>query len=124
MKDASEWADFPYFLAVAQTGSLRAAAQRLGSTHATVSRHLESLETAYGITLFNRSVDGLSLTLAGDELLPRAQQAEIAVIGARRRLSGLDREAKGDVRIYVPGSLAFNILPGIFTEGADPDNYD
>ena len=35
-----DWAEFPYFLAVARTGSLRAAAEQTGGTHATVDRHI------------------------------------------------------------------------------------
>lgn len=116
MTETPDWADMPFFLAIAQTGSLRAAAQLLNSTHATVSRHLASLESAYAVRLFERSVDGLTLTLAGQELLPLAQQAECAVIGARRRLQGLDSEAAGSVRLSVPPSLAYNILPPIFAE--------
>jgi DNA-binding transcriptional LysR family regulator len=118
MKEFPDWADLPYFLAIANEGSFRAAAMVLGSTHATVSRHLESLEKAYGSRLFNRSVDGLSLTLAGEELLPMAVRAEEAVLDARRRLTGLDREAAGRVRVSVPPSLAYNILPDIFADFA------
>lgn len=118
MKEFPDWADLPYFLAIANEGSFRAAAAHLGSTHATVSRHLESLERTYGARLFNRSVEGLSLTLAGEELLPMAVRAEEAVLDARRRLTGLDREASGRVRVSVPPSLAYNILPEIFADFA------
>lgn len=114
MKDFPDWAHLPYFLAIANEGSFRAAANQLGSTHATVSRHLESLERAYGARLFNRSVEGLSLTLAGEELLPMAVRAEEAVMDARRRLKGLDSEAAGLVRVSIPPGLAYNILPEIF----------
>lgn len=119
MKEFPDWADLPYFLAIANEGSFRAAATQLGSTHATVSRHLESLEKSYGSRLFNRSVEGLSLTLAGEELLPLALRAEDAVLNARRRLIGLDREVAGRVRVSVPPSLAYNILPEIFADFAD-----
>ena len=123
MKEFPDWADLPYFLAIANEGSFRAAATQLGSTHATVSRHLESLEKAYGSRLFNRSVEGLSLTLAGEELLPLAVRAEEAVLNARRRLIGLDREASGRVRVSVPPGLAYNVLPEIFADfaGKYPD---
>lgn len=119
MKEFPDWADLPYFLAISNEGSFRAAATHLGSTHATVSRHLESLEKAYGSRLFNRSVEGLSLTLAGEELLPLAVRAEEAVLNARRRLMGLDREAVGRVRVSVPPSLAYNVLPEIFADFAN-----
>jgi len=116
MKEFPDWVDLPYFLAIANEGSFRAAANQLGSTHATVSRHLESLEKTYGSRLFNRSVEGLTLTLAGEELFPLAVRAEEAVLDARRKLMGLDSEAAGLVRVSVPPSLAYNILPEIFAD--------
>ncbi len=114
MANPIDWAELPYFLAVARTGSLRAAADTLGGTHATVDRHLKSLEKTYGVRLFDRSKQGLSLTEAGETLIPLAEAAEEAVIVARRKVQGLDREASGKVRISVPPSLAFDILPPIF----------
>ncbi len=108
------WADLPYFLAVARTGSLRAAADRLGSTHATVRRRLNALERGYNVRLFDRSVDGLALTAAGREILPRAEAAEREVVAARRQLGGLDMEAAGLVRVSIPPSLAYDVLSPVF----------
>jgi len=116
MARAMDWAEFPYFLAVARAGSLRAAAEATGGTHATVDRHLKSLEAAFGVRLFERTHAGLSLTSAGEELLPLAEQAELSVIAARRRLSGLDREASGIVRVSVPPAMAYDVLTPIFAE--------
>ena len=114
-----DWAELPYFLAVARTGSLRAAAESIGGTHATVDRHLKALEASYGVRLFERSTTGLVLTEAGQTLLPLAEAAETAVIGARRRVLGLDREAAGTVRVTVPPSLAYNVLPPLFARFAE-----
>ena len=118
MGEFIDWAELPFFLAIVEEGSFRAAAQQMGTTHATVSRHIESLEAAYGTRLFKRAPDGLSLTLAGEELLPTAMRAEQAVLDGRRRLTGLDREAAGRVRVSVPPILAFNVLPEIFADFA------
>ncbi len=109
-----DWADLPYFLAVVEEGSFRAAAENLDTTHATVSRHIDSLESAYGTRLFKRAPDGLTLTLAGEELLPSVVQAEQAVLNGRRRVTGLDQEASGQVRVSVPPILACTFLPEIF----------
>ncbi len=119
MTDPIDWAELPYFLAVARTGSLRAAADTLGGTHATVDRHLKSLELTYGVRLFDRSKQGLTLTEAGEALIPLAEAAEHAVIGARRKVQGLDREASGKVRLSVPPSLAYNVLPSILSDFAE-----
>ncbi|MGH1416164.1 MAG: LysR family transcriptional regulator [Pelagimonas sp.] len=100
-----DWARLPYFLAVAQTGSLRAAAEHIGATHATVDRNLRALEDDYGVRLFNRSKAGLQLTAAGEVLLPLAQEADNAVTNARRRVQGLDDEPRGSVRLSMPAGF-------------------
>lgn len=106
----------PFFLEVARSGSLRAAAETLGATHATVDRNLRALEDAYGVRLFERSRTGLALTRAGETLLPLAEEAEHSVMTARRRLQGLDQEAAGSVRLSVPTPFATVILPDILVK--------
>ena len=122
MERTVDWARLPYFLEVARSGSLRAAAEALDGTHATVDRNLRALEEAYGVRLFDRSRAGLTLTSAGETLLPIAEEAEHSVIAARRRLQGLDREATGTVRLSVPTPFASQVLPEILAkfEAAHP----
>lgn len=117
--DSQAWTDLPYFLAIARTGSLRAAADAIGSNHATVRRRLGALEDCYGAKLFERSVDGFSLTPAGQEILPRAEAAEREIIAASRQLAGLDSEAAGRVRVTMPPSLAYDVLAPLFAEFAN-----
>jgi len=114
-----DWARIPYFLEVARTGSLRAAADVLGGTHATVNRNLRALEDSYGVRLFDRSNSGLTLTSAGETLLPIAEEAERSVISGRRRLKGLDREATGTVRLSIPTVFASMIMPDILVGFCD-----
>jgi len=116
-----DWSAMPYFLAVAREGSLRAAALTLGATHATVDRQVKALESSYGVRLFDRTRGGMSLTLAGETLLPLAESAEDAMNGAKARVLGLDQEAQGTVKISVPPVLGFDFLPKIF--GAFSEAY-
>lgn len=108
-----DWEQIPYFLAVARTGSLRAAAEQLGATHGTVNRHIQALETVYGVQLFLRTRSGLELTKAGRTLIPIAQDAETLFLGARRRLQGLDRKEAGPVRFSLTGVMAYEIVSPI-----------
>ena len=48
------WDDLQYVHAVARHGALSAAARELGVNHATVLRRITALETAQGVTLFDR----------------------------------------------------------------------
>jgi DNA-binding transcriptional LysR family regulator len=111
--ETNDWADLPFFLALSRAGSLRAASDMLRATHATVNRRITQLEAFYGVRLFERSVEGLSLTAAGEELLPMAIKAEEAILRGRRKLSGLDQKPIGRVRISTPPGLTEGILAPI-----------
>lgn len=63
-----------YFLTVAQTGQITAAAQQLHIAQPPLSYQIKQLETELGVTLFNRSVNGVTLTPAGQLLQDYAQQ--------------------------------------------------
>ena len=73
-----DWDNLRFFLEVARTGTLMAAARRLGVDHTTVARRLRALEKQAGATLFTREADGHRLTEAGQALLPGAQAMEQA----------------------------------------------
>ena len=110
---AKNWEQMPYFLAVARFGSLRAAAEALGTTHAKLSRQIDALEGAYGMQLFRRSRSGVELTEAGILLLPVAKEAEGLFLGAQQRLTGLDRQETGSLRFSLSGTLAYEIVSPI-----------
>lgn len=110
---AKNWEQMPYFLAVARSGSLRAAAEVLGTTHAKLSRQIDALEGAYGMQLFRRSRSGVELTEAGRLLLPVAKEAEGLFLGAQQQLTGLDRQETGSLRFSLSGTLAYEIVSPI-----------
>lgn len=122
-----DWADAPFFLAIAETRSLAGAARRLGVNHSTVFRRLQSLEERMGVELFERSAQGYALTDAGEQILPLVQEAEQAVLAVERTVAGGDFRLTGQVRIattpdlatayLAPCAAAFHRLhPGIRTE--------
>ncbi|MEE3316140.1 MAG: LysR family transcriptional regulator, partial [Pseudomonadota bacterium] len=57
-----DWNHIRAFLAVAETGSLSAAARRLGQTQPTVGRQVAALESDLDVLLFDRDVRGMRLT--------------------------------------------------------------
>lgn len=63
-----------YFLAVAQEGSMTAAAEKLNLTQPTLSRQLKDLEQELGQRLFVRSSHNLRLTSEGQRLQQRAEE--------------------------------------------------
>jgi LysR family hca operon transcriptional activator len=77
-----------YFVAAAEAGSLKLAAEkRLHTTQPSLSRQIRDLEHEVGATLFSRSARGVELTHAGRVFLDHARamlsQAEIAVLSVR-----------------------------------------
>ena len=78
-----------YFVAVAEAGSMKLAAEsRLHTAQPSLSRQMRDLEREVGAALFARSVRGVELTAAGRAFLDHARlsltQAEAAVEAARR----------------------------------------
>jgi DNA-binding transcriptional LysR family regulator len=61
------------FVAVAETGSVHAAARRLNISQAALSRRIQKLEADIGTPLFSRAGRRLNLSDAGTRLLARAQ---------------------------------------------------
>lgn len=108
-----DWEYLPYFLAVARAGSLRAGAALLNVNYGTVNRNILALEASYSTTLFSRSKRGFTLTQAGEALLPLAEQTEINVVAARRRVEGHDKSEAGNIRFSVTPALAYDIIAPI-----------
>lgn len=74
-----DWRDLRIFCVAADAPTLTEAARRLGTSVATVSRRLGALEGATGLTLFDRSPDGVTLTRQGRLLRERADRVADAV---------------------------------------------
>lgn len=94
-----DWNDLRHFLALARTGSVRAAGASLNVSHSTVLRRVEALEEELGARLFDRSRDGFSLTQAGRDMVPGAERIESETSAIERSVLGLDRGLEGSISI-------------------------
>jgi DNA-binding transcriptional LysR family regulator len=83
-----DWDDLRFFLAIARTGSLTAAARELRVTQSTVGRRLASLESSLGARLLHRTPDGYVLTLAGEAILAQAERMEAEALLRRAGRGG------------------------------------
>ena len=79
-----DWDNLRYFLELARSGTLAAAARRAGVEHTTVARRIQALEKQMGAALFAREAGGHRLTEAGRQLLPAVEAMETAVLGVER----------------------------------------
>ncbi len=100
-----DWNDLRFFLAVARTGRLTAAAKTLSVNHSTVERRISALERAMGARLFDRRPDGYTLSPKGAELIPIAEEIEARWLDATAKVSGADASLRGTVRIGAPDGL-------------------
>ena len=101
-KSGQNWDDLRYFLAVARTGTLSAAAEQLGTEHTTVARHIHALEDELNSRLFHKSNNGYGLTEAGERLVAGAEALESAYLFAQAAASSEGQTITGTVRIGAP----------------------
>lgn len=95
----ADWDDLRHFLALARTGSIRAAGTAIGVSHSTVTRRVQQLERRLGVRLFDRHRGGFSLTEAGQQMMDGALRVEAEVGAVLRDLTGRDARLEGPVRV-------------------------
>ena len=106
----NHWNELRMFLAVADGGSVRAAADALSVNHATIVRGIGRLENALGARLFDKLPSGYRLTDAGTDILDLARQMSVASHRIEARVSGRDQSVSGPLRLTLPVSFATDLL--------------
>jgi len=94
-----DWNDLRYLLAVSRTGTTLAASRELGVSQSTVARRISALETALGLSLFERRQSGYVLTGDGLEILSAAEAAGAAVNDFISKAAARKRGLFGTVRL-------------------------
>ena len=97
--------DLHVLLHIADYGSLRAAAQRLGLERSALRRQLARLERVFGIALVLRDGRGMSLTPAGELVTDRARGLLTEVGALVQQAQALGGQARGVVRLLLPVGL-------------------
>ena len=103
---ALNWSDLQHFLALAQSGSTSAAADRLGVNRTTLTRHIAELESKLGTSLFERQGRKLELTDAGREVLNVAQEVDAHLTSLERSVFGRDQALSGTIRLTTTTGMA------------------
>jgi DNA-binding transcriptional LysR family regulator len=118
MADGSslDWSLVRAFLCVAEHGSLSAAARVIGSSQPTLGRQIRAMQDALGIELFRRRDRGLSLTDAGEGLLPAARAMRQAVLDIELAAAGRGEALEGTVRVTSSVIVATFHLPAIVAQ--------
>ncbi len=90
------------FIRIVETGSLSAAAERLGTTQPTISRRLQALERFLGLRLLQRSTHAMKLTEDGERCYARARDLLENWRAMEEDLRGVADEPEGTLRVLVP----------------------
>jgi DNA-binding transcriptional LysR family regulator len=94
-----DWNDLRFFLAVARTGTLTAAAKELRVDHTTIGRRVKVLEAALKAKLFDRRTTGYGLTRAGLELGKAAEAIDELAFSAQTQIERSNLSLSGTIRI-------------------------
>jgi len=109
-------ADLRAFLAVADLGSFRAASEALHLSQSALSRRVDKLEDALGVTLFTRSTRKVELTTVGRAFVHRARNVLNELESALLGIQDVAERLSGEVTLACVPSAVGNFLPSVFDE--------
>ena len=102
------------FVAVAERGSLRAAARHTGSKQSAISRSIQELERELGVVLFERLSTGVRLTPIGVVFLRRASTVGNEVRLAQEEVNQIRGETHGQLTVALSSLAHIALLPDAF----------
>ncbi|MCB8823270.1 LysR family transcriptional regulator [Microvirga rosea] len=105
-----DWDDLRHFVALADSGSLSAAARRLGVEHATVARRVAALEASVGAKLVDRRGGRYELTRDGESVAQHARRMETETFAIERSIRARQDEAATEVSVSAPPVFATEII--------------
>jgi DNA-binding transcriptional LysR family regulator len=105
--------DLHVFIAVAELGSMRKAAERLAVSQPSVSKAIADIEHVLGIRLLERNAQGVEVTSYGSALLRRAMGAFDELRQGVKDIEVLADPTVGEVRIGCPEAIAAGLLPAV-----------
>ncbi len=108
--------DYALFVAVAESGSLSAAARALRISPAMVSKRLQKLENRLGVTLVHRTTRRLALTEAGERFRDDLSTILVSLDAAEARVTGARGTPAGPLRVSAPTSFGrLHVAPHLGT---------
>jgi DNA-binding transcriptional LysR family regulator len=101
------------FLAVAERGSFRRAAEETHRATSAVSMQVRQLEEQIGAALFHRTTRHVELTIEGRQLLERARRVMTDLDEGLREIRDSVKERHGVVRVASSPTVAATLLPTV-----------
>ncbi|SMX46577.1 LysR family transcriptional regulator [Actibacterium lipolyticum] len=111
-----DWSLIQAFLAVAESGSLSAAARAIGVSQPTIGRQIRLMEDALGVQLFLRQPRGFALSETGAALMGPARAMRDAAGAMALTAAGHSQGISGVVRVTASVAVSHYLLPPILAE--------
>lgn len=115
MSDDLDLLDLRVIRALADTGSITAAAQRLGYSQPAVTQRLRRAEIQLGHPLVLRAARGVTLTEAGERLARHAVHVQAALDAAKQDLDDLAGASSGSIRLAGFPSASPTLVPALLS---------
>jgi DNA-binding transcriptional LysR family regulator len=111
------------FLLIARLQNFSRAAERLHITQSGLSAMMRELETSVRSRLFDRTTRAVTLTAAGEQLLPAAMQAVGELDSALARIGDVHAQARRSLKVAATPLVSSSLLPAVCRQLqlADPE---
>lgn len=112
------------FVAIAEQGSFRKAADTLHITQTAVTQRLRNLESFLGVTLVERTTRSVALTNIGQDFLPQGRRLLRELSDALGEIRETGKAQRGDVTVACVPTAGMRFLPQILQaySARFPDN--
>lgn len=107
---------FEVFVAIVDTGSMKEAAEIVGLTQSAISYSLSRLESELGVTLLERSRQGVTVTNIGKEVLQHARNILTQTEVIRQKTNRERGFSVGKIRFGTVPNIAPRLLTGILRD--------
>jgi DNA-binding transcriptional LysR family regulator len=104
------------FIAIAETGTFRKAADTLHITQTALTRRLQGLEAQLGVKLVERTTRSVALTHIGEDFLPQGRRLLSDLAAALTEIRERGKAQRGDVTIACVPPVGIQFLPRIIQE--------
>lgn len=104
------------FVEVARTGHFTRAADLLHLAQPSLSRQIAGLEAELGVELFHRARGNITLTAAGERLLPIARRMLADAETARDEMADLSGLRRGRIRLGATPTLCTSLVADVLVE--------
>ncbi len=112
-----------YAVEVAKVGSINRASENLGMAQPNISRAIKDLEADFGITIFDRSAKGMTLTPEGREFVAQAQKI-LDQMNELERLYRGEHPGREKLSVAVPRAGYITNSVNLFLRAVDESAFE